>query len=75
MRILDSKCIQYELIDISVGGELRNEMRNKAGDPSAAPPQLFNEDQYCGVRTTTTRVYSFRLLQAVTTDLLNFMSL
>ncbi|XP_026205772.1 SH3 domain-binding glutamic acid-rich-like protein 3 [Anabas testudineus] len=48
MRILDSKSIQYELIDISLGGELRNEMRSKAGDPTAAPPQLFNEDQYCG---------------------------
>ncbi|KAM6899525.1 SH3 domain-binding glutamic acid-rich-like protein 3 [Xenentodon cancila] len=48
MRILDSKSIKYELIDISVGGELRDEMRSKAGDPVAAPPQLFNEDQYCG---------------------------
>uniref|UniRef100_A0A8C7XJ77 SH3 domain-binding glutamic acid-rich-like protein 3 n=1 Tax=Oryzias sinensis TaxID=183150 RepID=A0A8C7XJ77_9TELE len=38
MRILDSKSIRYELIDIS------------AGDPTAVPPQLFNEDQYCGVR-------------------------
>uniref|UniRef100_A0A3P9LJR4 SH3 domain-binding glutamic acid-rich-like protein 3 n=1 Tax=Oryzias latipes TaxID=8090 RepID=A0A3P9LJR4_ORYLA len=50
MRILDSKSIRYELIDISVGGELRDEMRSKAGDPTAVPPQLFNEDQYCGVR-------------------------
>lgn len=48
IRILDSKGIKYELIDISVGGELRDEMRNKAGDPTAVPPQLFNEDQYCG---------------------------
>ncbi|KAI4799043.1 SH3 domain-binding glutamic acid-rich-like protein 3 [Gymnodraco acuticeps] len=48
MRILESKSIQYELIDISVGGELRDEMRSKAGNPSAVPPQLFNEDQYCG---------------------------
>lgn len=48
IRILDSKGIKYELIDISLGGELRDEMRNKAGDPTAVPPQLFNEDQYCG---------------------------
>lgn len=48
IRILDSKGIKYELIDISQGGELRDEMRNKAGDPTAVPPQLFNEDQYCG---------------------------
>nr|XP_057903082.1 SH3 domain-binding glutamic acid-rich-like protein 3 [Doryrhamphus excisus] len=48
MRILDSKSIQYELIDISVGGEVRDEMRSKAGNPTAVPPQLFNENQYCG---------------------------
>ncbi|XP_049607587.1 SH3 domain-binding glutamic acid-rich-like protein 3 [Syngnathus scovelli] len=48
MRILDSKSIQYELVDISVGGELRDEMRSKAGNPAAVPPQLFNDDQYCG---------------------------
>ncbi len=56
IRILDSKSIQYELIDISVGGELRDEMRIKAGDPTAVPPQLFNEDQYCGVRKAHTHV-------------------
>lgn len=54
IRILDSKSIQYELVDISVGGELRDEMRSKAGDPTAVPPQLFNEDQYCGVRKAHT---------------------
>ncbi|KAF3707736.1 SH3 domain-binding glutamic acid-rich-like protein 3 [Channa argus] len=47
-RILDTKSIKYELIDISVGEKLRDEMRSKAGDPSAVPPQIFNEDQYCG---------------------------
>uniref|UniRef100_A0A8C2WYH2 SH3 domain-binding glutamic acid-rich-like protein 3 n=1 Tax=Cyclopterus lumpus TaxID=8103 RepID=A0A8C2WYH2_CYCLU len=50
MRILESKSIQYELIDISVGREVCDEMRSKAGNPAAVPPQLFNEDQYCGVR-------------------------
>ncbi|XP_077446753.1 SH3 domain-binding glutamic acid-rich-like protein 3 [Stigmatopora argus] len=48
MRILDSKSIKYELVDISVGGEMRDEMRQKAGNQTAVPPQLFNEDQYCG---------------------------
>ncbi|XP_054461943.1 SH3 domain-binding glutamic acid-rich-like protein 3 [Anoplopoma fimbria] len=48
MRILDSKSIQYELIDISVGRDVCDEMRSKAGNPAAVPPQLFNEDQYCG---------------------------
>lgn len=50
MRVLESKSIKYELVDISVGSEVRDEMRSKAGDPTAVPPQLFNEDQYCGVR-------------------------
>lgn len=53
IRVLDSKSIQYKLVDISVGTEVRDEMRSKAGDPTAAPPQLFNEDQYCGVREHT----------------------
>lgn len=48
IRVLESKSIQYELVDISVGTEVRDEMRSKAGDPTAVPPQLFNEDQYCG---------------------------
>lgn len=51
MRILDSKKIEYKLVDISQGEELRDEMRTKSGNPTAVPPQLFNEDQYCGVRT------------------------
>ncbi|XP_061753374.1 SH3 domain-binding glutamic acid-rich-like protein 3 isoform X2 [Nerophis ophidion] len=52
-RILDSKSIQYELIDISLGSELRDDMRRKSGNPGAVPPQLFNEDQYCGVSLLT----------------------
>uniref|UniRef100_A0A671N0K1 SH3 domain-binding glutamic acid-rich-like protein 3 n=1 Tax=Sinocyclocheilus anshuiensis TaxID=1608454 RepID=A0A671N0K1_9TELE len=48
MRILESKSIKYELIDISVGGAVRDEMRSKSGNPTAIPPQIFNEDQYCG---------------------------
>ncbi|XP_033830679.1 SH3 domain-binding glutamic acid-rich-like protein 3 [Periophthalmus magnuspinnatus] len=47
-RILDSKGIKYVIIDIAQSLELRDEMRNKAGNPTAVPPQLFNEDQYCG---------------------------
>ncbi len=50
IRILESKSIKYELIDISVGGDVRDEMRSKSGNPTAIPPQIFNEDQYCGVR-------------------------
>lgn len=53
MRVLESKSIKYELVDISVGSEVRDEMRNKAGNPTAVPPQLFNEDKYCGVSKRT----------------------
>ncbi|MBN3301948.1 SH3L3 protein, partial [Amia calva] len=49
MRILESKGIQFELIDISVGNAVREEMRTKAGKPTAVPPQIFNGDDYCGV--------------------------
>ncbi|XP_066573758.1 SH3 domain-binding glutamic acid-rich-like protein 3 [Amia ocellicauda] len=48
MRILESKGIQFELIDISVGNAVREEMRTKAGKPTAVPPQIFNGDDYCG---------------------------
>ncbi|XP_053310510.1 SH3 domain-binding glutamic acid-rich-like protein 3 [Spea bombifrons] len=48
MRILDSKSIVYETVDISVDNKLREEMRDKAGDPKACPPQIFNGDEYCG---------------------------
>lgn len=52
ISVLDIKSIQYELVDISVGSEVRDEMRKNVGDPTAVPPQLFNENQYCGVRNT-----------------------
>lgn len=71
IRILDSKSIQYELIDISVGGELRDEMRSKAGDPTAVPPQLFNEDHYCGVRDTHT--HSTEIFKVSRADILLYL--
>lgn len=49
-RILDGKNIKYELVDISQDNALREEMRAKAGNPKAIPPQIVNGDQYCGVR-------------------------
>lgn len=70
MRVLDSKSIQYELVDISVGSEVRDEMRSKAGDPTAVPPQLFNENQYCGVRNTHTPNYSALSKHAATVQIL-----
>nr|XP_033813374.1 SH3 domain-binding glutamic acid-rich-like protein 3 [Geotrypetes seraphini] len=47
-RILDGKCIKYEMVDISQDNSLREEMRTKSGDPKATPPQIFNGDEYCG---------------------------
>ncbi|XP_030074220.1 SH3 domain-binding glutamic acid-rich-like protein 3 [Microcaecilia unicolor] len=47
-RILEGKCIKYEMVDISQDNSLREEMRTKAGNPKATPPQIFNGDEYCG---------------------------
>ncbi|XP_068813479.1 SH3 domain-binding glutamic acid-rich-like protein 3 [Struthio camelus] len=47
-RILDVNRLQYELIDVSAGEGRLREMRDKAGDPQAVPPQIFNGDEYCG---------------------------
>lgn len=35
-------------MDISQDNALREEMRAKAGNPKAIPPQIVNGDQYCG---------------------------
>nr|XP_009672881.1 PREDICTED: SH3 domain-binding glutamic acid-rich-like protein 3 [Struthio camelus australis] len=48
IRILDGKNIKYELVDISQDNALREEMRAKAGNPKAIPPQIVNGDHYCG---------------------------
>ncbi|XP_062889807.1 LOW QUALITY PROTEIN: SH3 domain-binding glutamic acid-rich-like protein 3 [Mobula hypostoma] len=47
-RVLDSKGIKYEMIDIAQNNALKEEMRSKSGNPSALPPQIFNGDQHCG---------------------------
>ncbi|NXI71584.1 SH3L3 protein, partial [Anseranas semipalmata] len=47
-RILDVTGLRYELIDVSVDEGLLREMQEKAGDPRAVPPQIFNGDEYCG---------------------------
>lgn len=48
MRILDTRGIEYELVDISQDKSFLGEMREKAGNSSAAPPQLFRGDKYIG---------------------------
>lgn len=59
--ILDSKNIKYDVIDITEPGKenVKDFMQNNAtsngatvSDPnprSPLPPQLFNDDEYCGV--------------------------
>ncbi|XP_069751550.1 SH3 domain-binding glutamic acid-rich-like protein 3 isoform X1 [Narcine bancroftii] len=49
-RVMDSKGIKYELIDIAQSNASKEEMRSKSGNPNALPPQIFNGDQHCGVR-------------------------
>lgn len=53
MRIFDSYNIKYELIDITVSPQALEEMRTKTGSPNAVPPQIFNGQEYCGVRMNT----------------------
>ncbi|CAN0352679.1 unnamed protein product [Lampetra planeri] len=47
-RILESRRVPYQLIDVSVDERVLDEMRSRAGDPSALPPQIFNEGDYLG---------------------------
>ncbi len=47
--ILDTKKIEYEKIDIAADADAKEKMREVVGDPKAIPPQLTNDDTYCGV--------------------------
>ncbi|CAH6780326.1 AABR07039579.1 [Phodopus roborovskii] len=48
MRILDTYKVKYELIDIAVNSQILREMRTKVASSTAAPPQIFNGQEYCG---------------------------
>lgn len=52
--ILSVKNVDYEAIDIAVSEEAKLKMRDLIGDPKVLPPQLFNDDQYCGVSSFMT---------------------
>lgn len=66
--ILDSKSIKYDVIDITEPGKeadkefMQNYATSNGGtvsDPnprSPLPPQLFNEDEYCGVSITIVNI-------------------
>ncbi|XP_027027197.1 SH3 domain-binding glutamic acid-rich-like protein 3 [Tachysurus fulvidraco] len=47
-QFLDSKNIKYFAMDITVSTDVKDEMRQKVGNPKALPPQVFNGTQYCG---------------------------
>ncbi|XP_070843854.1 SH3 domain-binding glutamic acid-rich-like protein 3 [Chaetodon trifascialis] len=46
--ILESKKIPHTLVDISQNSDDKDLMRKIAGNPTALPPQICNEDVYCG---------------------------
>ncbi|GAA6234232.1 SH3 domain-binding glutamic acid-rich-like protein 3 [Lates japonicus] len=46
--VLSSKNIPYKLVDISQNSDDKDLMRQRAGDPTALPPQICNGDVYCG---------------------------
>ena len=47
--ILSSKKIEVEYIDVAASDDAKQKMRELSGNPKALPPQIFNDDQYCGV--------------------------
>ncbi len=49
--ILDSKKIAFVKIDVAADEDAKKRMRELMENPSAIPPQLFNDDTYCGVRS------------------------
>ena len=47
LRLLDSKNVQYEQIDVSLSSELRAQMRSRAGGKTSVP-QIFIDGQHIG---------------------------
>ena len=47
--ILESKGINFEVVDIAASAEDKEKMRGLVGDPTALPPQIVNNGIYCGV--------------------------
>ena len=50
--IFSAKGYEVEYIDVAASEEAKKKMRDLSGNPKALPPQIFNEDQYCGVSST-----------------------
>ncbi|XP_006625956.1 SH3 domain-binding glutamic acid-rich-like protein 3 [Lepisosteus oculatus] len=47
-QYLDSMKMKYKALDIAVSNDIKQEMRQKTGNPTAMPPQIFNGEVYCG---------------------------
>ena len=47
IRLLESKSIAYEEIDVSLSSELRAKMRSRAGGSNSVP-QIFIDDDHIG---------------------------
>lgn len=61
--ILESKNIEYEAIDIAEPGKEAEkefmQQNSKAKDSKyALPPQIFNEEEYCGVSILCVRLFA-----------------
>lgn len=73
LMILDSKHVKYDVIDITEPGReadkdfMQNNAKSNGGtvsDPnprSPLPPQMFNDDEYCGVCIIRLRHFLFTL--------------
>lgn len=64
LMILDSKNVEYEIIDITEPGkELDKEFMqtnsNARTNKYPLPPQIFNEDDYCGVIVSSFVLFEF----------------
>uniref|UniRef100_UPI00358F2704 SH3 domain-binding glutamic acid-rich-like protein 3 n=1 Tax=Myxine glutinosa TaxID=7769 RepID=UPI00358F2704 len=46
--ILETLKVEFELIDVMASEEAKIKMRSLSNNPEAVPPQLFNEDYFCG---------------------------
>lgn len=65
--ILDSKNVEYETIDITEPGkEMEKEFMQSNGiardSKYPLPPQIFNEDEYCGVNVIISILTIYNLI-------------
>lgn len=54
---LDACKIEYIRVDIAASEVDKQKMRDLMGNPKALAPQLFNDDQYLGVKLIVAKYY------------------